>query len=208
MVAHYILGIEGCFVMTRVVRRRYQRYSSQQIRGIMQKMMRPPGDPLYVGQLKYLPKQVQVFYKCPPKDITDAALKHYNLTREKYTAKYFESARPSKSGPFDWKSYYSMVSGFAPHPLPPLSEKDLVPAPPKRPADKRPLPFMSMAMLNMMAQSPWGSIGQNQGMVPGGLLNPMMPDMSAASLGDNEEGDQTEMEDQTEDWAPDKKEEP
>ena len=73
-IARLILFYPGPYVPVRNVRRKYPRYSTDFYVSSMIQMTVPKDAQTYIGELRFLPSRVKVFYKCPPKLVHMAAL--------------------------------------------------------------------------------------------------------------------------------------
>ena len=124
-IATSILRTDGSFATVRVIRRKNQRFTAEQIIHVMNMMTNPQGNAMYVGEYHQLKKKIHVFYKCPPDTIKPKALQGYSMTWDTYNEQYFKSARPHKNGPIDWQNYLGTVRQFAPFELPLSDEDDL-----------------------------------------------------------------------------------
>ena len=122
-IATSILRTDGSFATVRVIRRKNQRFTAEQIIHVMNMMTNPQDSAMYVGEYHQLKKKIHVFYKCPPENVKPKALQGYGMTWDTYNEQYYKSARPHKNGPIDWQNYLSTVRQCAPFDLP-LSDHD------------------------------------------------------------------------------------
>ena len=123
-IATSILRTDGSFATVRVIRRKNQRFTAEQIIHVMNMMTNPQGSAMYVGEYHQLKKKIHVFYKCPPDNVKPKALQGYGMTWETYSEQYYKSARPHKNGPIDWQNYLGTVRQCAPFDLP-ISDHDM-----------------------------------------------------------------------------------
>ena len=112
-IARLILFYPGPYVPVRNVRRKYPRYSTDFYVSSMIQMTVPKDAETYIGELRFLPSRVKVFYKCPPKLVHMAALLKYGFSMESYTETFQKTGGASKEE--ESPAYHRAIMEYSPY---------------------------------------------------------------------------------------------
>ncbi|ELT87203.1 hypothetical protein CAPTEDRAFT_194845 [Capitella teleta] len=112
-IARLILFYPGPYVPVRNVRRKYPRYSTDFYVSAMIHMTVQRDTQTYIGELRFLPSRVKVFYKCPPQLVQMAALQKYGFTLESYTETFHKSGGASKEE--ESPAYHRAIMEYSPY---------------------------------------------------------------------------------------------
>ena len=83
-----MLTMYGPVIGTRAVCRSF-RHKADTIVEAMKSMNCPKHSPFFVGEYVKMEGRSKMFYKCPPHQILDSALRYYGLSREFYTERFY-----------------------------------------------------------------------------------------------------------------------